>query len=119
MPRKPAEKLVVEDPVPVASTAPEAEVPVEDVGFPSKEEIEKAVARHKSVPKGMLRKDLKYYVSTQTEGHRFAVSLGGGIKVQGGWDKSQERVVFGVRPDLVERFERHHHFQTGRIIAVD
>lgn len=55
------------------------------------------------------------YKSAKVETSSYDIRVSN-VKIRGHWDGAHEHLVFDVPAELAEGFEKHHHYQTGRVI---
>lgn len=75
----------------------------------------KPKARAKSQPKAKksAAKADVLFISSTIEAHAYNV-----MGIQPRWDGARERLIWSVPADRAERFRKHHHVVTGRVVEV-
>lgn len=63
-------------------------------------------------------KGSKAYMTTEKHTYPFDILVKGEY-INGQWSREDGYVEFLVPDDLVEAFEKHHHFQVGNIVAAE
>jgi hypothetical protein len=60
--------------------------------------------------------EFKRYVTTEKQSYPFDIQISNVI-LQGQWTRTSGIVEFNVPVELVEGFEKHHHFVSGNVVA--
>lgn len=73
------------------------------------EDAKPAKQKKAEAPKTVTYKSAK----VETSSYDIRVS---NVKIRGHWDGAHEHLVFDVPAELAEGFEKHYHYQTGRVV---